>query len=82
MAFIVYTRKIWSRSSPTGTALSRALMIPCTRLFIVNARMHDGYIDVLMCVYQVLVVLFGSIISGAPLVALCFYVIIFAWMGK
>jgi AAA family ATP:ADP antiporter len=31
---------------------------------------------------QFLVVLFGSIMSGAPVVAVLFYVTIFAWIGK
>lgn len=33
-------------------------------------------------VQQVLVLLFGSILQGAPLVALLFYVVVFAWIGK
>lgn len=33
-------------------------------------------------VQQVLVLLFGSILQGAPLVALLFYAVIFAWIGK
>ena len=30
---------------------------------------------------QLLVLLLGNIITGAPMVAACFYAVIFAWIG-